>query len=228
MISVGIRADFMQLLKNRYAYVLSLVLILQAAFYYSMAYRAEHIPVVKPLSVFPASLNGWGMVSEVPIEQEIKDLLRADDTLNRVYAKSDQGPAVNLFIAFFRTQRYNQNPHSPKNCLPGNGYEPLLDRRISIHVPVWNRMITANEYVVQHGEQKSVVLYWYQSHNRVIASEYAARIWLVADAIRYHRSDTSIVRVVIPVSENDIDGAAHVGTQFIQAMWPYLLKQLPA
>jgi hypothetical protein len=62
----------------------------------------------------------------------------------------------------------------------------------------------------------------------VIASEYQARMWLVADAIRYHRSDTSIVRVVVPVFENDVDGATRTGREFIQAMFPSLLKQLPA
>ena len=51
----------------------------------------------------------------------------------------------------------------------------------------------------QHGNEKSVTLYWYQSHNRVIASEYSAKFWLVADAIRYQRSDTAIVKVVVPV-----------------------------
>ncbi len=217
----------MHLPKNTFAYVLSLVLILQAVVYYTMAYRSERIPAMSPLASFSTSLKAWRMVADVPIEPEILELLRADDTLNRVYAGPPQSPAVNLFIAYFRTQRYNQNPHSPKNCLPGNGYEPLLDSRVSIRVPVWNRNIVTNEYVVQHGDQKSVVLYWYQSHSRVIASEYSARFWLVADAIRYHRSDTSIVRVVVPVRENDVDGATRVGVGFVQAMFPDLLKQLP-
>ncbi len=218
----------MRLLKNKYVYTLSLVLLLQAALYYSLAYRAEHIPQTAPLSAFPTLIGDWRTVADVQIEPEILELLKADDTLNRVYTDSGGQTPVNLFIAFFRTQRYGQNPHSPKNCLPGNGYEQVLDRKLPVTVPVWNHPIVVNQYVVQHGENKSLVLYWYQSHNRVIASEYFARMWLVADAIRYHRSDTSIVRVVVPVHDNDLDTATGIGVQFIRALFPNLLKQLPA
>jgi EpsI family protein len=73
-----------------------------------------------------------------------------------------------------------------------------------------------------------VVLYWYQSHNRAIASEYSAKIWLVADAIRYRRSDTALVKVVVPVRGNDIEGAVKTGTGFVQSVYPQLLKQLPS
>jgi hypothetical protein len=84
-----------------------------------------------------------------------------------------------------------------------------------------------NKYVVAHGNDKSVTLYWYQSHNRVIASEYSAKFWLVADAIRYNRSDTAIVKVVLPVRGNDVDGATRTGIEFVQALFPDVLKQLP-
>jgi EpsI family protein len=218
----------MRLLSNKYAYTLTLVLIVQALVYYTVARRSEHIPATMPLAVFPTEINGWRMIRDVPIEPDVQEYLRADDTLNRQYVDSGDSVAVNLFIAFFKTQRYGQSPHSPKNCLPGNGWHPLLDRKISVSVPVWNRPIVINQYVVQHEDQKSVTLYWYQSHNRVIASEYSARIWLVADAIRYHRSDTSIVRVVVPVRNDDIDAATRMGINFVQALFPDLLRQLPA
>jgi EpsI family protein len=216
----------MRVLRNKYGYTLTLVLIIQVFLYYSVAYRSEHIPYMAPLAQFPQTIGGWTMAADVPIEKEILDVLKADDTLERIYTNSS-GSSLSLFIGFFKTQRYGQNPHSPKNCLPGNGYEALKDARMSIQVPVWNRAITTNQYVVQRGEQKSVVLYWYQSHNRVIASEYQARMWLVADAIRYHRSDTSMIRIVVPVQDNDVDDATRLGVNFIQAMFPDLLKQLP-
>ena len=87
--------------------------------------------------------------------------------------------------------------------------------------------IRVNRYVVARGEEKSVVLYWYQSHNRVIAGEFAAKFWLVADSIRYHRSDTALVRVVVPVRAGDIDSAVNNGIAFVQAIFPDLQKQLP-
>ena len=65
-----------------------------------------------------------------------------------------------------------------------------------------------------------MTLYWYQSHNRVIASEYSAKFWLVADSIRYHRSDTSLVKVVVPVRNNDAETATRTAVEFVQAIFP--------
>jgi hypothetical protein len=70
-------------------------------------------------------------------------------------------------------------------------------------------------------------LYWYQSHNRVIASEYFAKFWLVADAIRYNRSDTALVKIVVPVRNEDIETATATGISFTQTVFPSVLKQLP-
>jgi EpsI family protein len=134
---------------------------------------------------------------------------------------------VYLFIAYFKTQRYGQSPHSPKNCLPGSGWEPIEDSKMPLAVPGESSPITINKYVVAHGDDKSVTLYWYQSHGRVIASEFSAKFWLVADAIRYHRSDTALVKVIVPIRGNDIDAATQLGTGFIQSLFPPLLKQLP-
>ena len=215
-------------LLNRYTVLLSAVLVSQAVFYYAVAARSEHVPSIAPLATFPAEVPGWQMGRDLPVDDEIQGILKADDLLSREYVNQAKRAAVTLFVAFFKTQRYNQSPHSPKNCLPGNGYDTIMDTRTSFSVPSWRVPIVANKFVVQHGDEKSVVLYWYQSHNRVIASEYSAKIWLVLDAIRYHRSDTSIVRVVVPVRENEYDAATDIGIDFIRAMFPSLLKALPA
>ena len=125
-------------------------------------------------------------------------MLKADDTLNRVYVSPDAKTTASLMIAFFRTQRYGQSPHSPKNCLPGSGWQPIEDQKLAIDIPGRDAPIVINKYVISHGDEQAVVLYWYQSHNRVIAGEFAAKFWLVADAIRYSRSDTALVRVNRP------------------------------
>jgi len=91
----------------------------------------------------------------------------------------------------------------------------------------WDAPIRVNRYVVEHGDEKSVTLYWYQSHNRVIATEYAAKFWAVADSIRYRRSDTALVRIMVPVGPAGIDAAEQTGARFVQAVFPDLLHQLP-
>lgn len=216
----------MSFLKNKYAGVLTLILLLQAGTYYAVAARKEVIPNVGPLSNFPLVIGGWQTVREVPLEKEVQDVLKADDTVNREYKSPSLANSAWLFVAFFKTQRYGQAPHSPKNCLPGSGWEPTENTDISIQVPDWPTPIVTNKYVVSHGTEKSVVLYWYQSHNRIIASEYWAKFWLVADSIRYHRSDTALVRVVVPVVEDNTEAATQTGISFVQAIFPNLLKQL--
>jgi EpsI family protein len=217
----------MRFLRNRYALVLTAVLILQTGLFYAVASRTEEIPNIAPLSSFPESVGGFTSVRTVPLDQETQDVLKADDTLERIYLGPGRTNQVVLFVAYFKTQRYGQSPHSPKNCLPGSGWEPIYADRPGIPVPGWSTPIVVNRYVVEKGDDKSVILYWYQSHSRVIASEYSAKFWLVADALRYHRSDTALVRISVPVGGGDIDGATHLAVQFAQAVFPQLLKQMP-
>jgi EpsI family protein len=217
----------MSFLNNKYVRVLTVMLLLQAAAFYAVALRSEDVPRVLPLSLFPSELGGWRMAQDVAIEREVLDVLKADDTLNRVYLDPSQTASAYLFIAYFKTQRAGQAPHSPKNCLPGSGWEPLESGTQSVDIPGRPEPVVTNRYVVAHGDQKSVVLYWYQSHNRIIASEYSAKFWLVADSIRYNRSDSALVKIVSPVGETGIDAAAKSGVAFIQALFPHLLRQLP-
>ena len=218
----------MKLTGGRCAGVLTAFLLLQAALYYNAAYRSEVAPEAPPLSSFPTSRAGWRIAQELPLDQENLDVLKADDTLNRTYVDAGHGQGASLFIAFFKTQRYGQAPHSPKNCLPGSGWEAKVSSTLPIAVPGRRALIVVNKYVVEHGSDHSLVLYWYQSRNRVIASEYWAKFWLVADAIRYRRSDTSLVRVVVPMESSDPDRATKTAVDFIQALFPDLLRQFPS
>jgi EpsI family protein len=206
--------------------VITVILVLQAAAYYAVASRSEVIPSVAPLSRFPLVTGGWTMQAQYPMEKEVEDVLKADDTLNRVYLSPDRTAGASLFIAFFKTQRYGQSPHSPKNCLPGAGWQANDDRQLSLAVPGRTTPIQVNEYVIARGDQQSIVLYWYQSHSRVIAREIEAKFWLVADAIRYHRSDTALVRVIVPV-RGDRGTAERTAIAFARAAYPDLVRQLP-
>jgi EpsI family protein len=215
--------DTSSLLHKRFLYAVTLVLLVQAALFYS-ASRSEKIRPISPLQYFPMDVPGWKTIRDMPIEPEVQEVLRADDTLNRLYVNATSSAQAYLFVAYFRSQRAGQTPHSPKNCLPGSGWEALTTGYVTVPVAGEPQPVTINRYVVERGNEKSVVLYWYQSHQRVIANEFAAKFWLVADSIRYHRSDTSLVRVVVPISENDRAKAMRTGVSFVQSMYP-LLRQ---
>ena len=218
----------MNFLRSKYARIVTAALILQGVIFYAVALRAENTPTVSPLEGFPTNVAGWQMYKDVKIEQETLDVLKADDTLNRVYINPARDASTFLFIAFFKTQRYGQSPHSPKNCLPGNGYEPIESGVMTVAVPGRSEPVQVNRYLTARGDEKSVTLYWYQSHDRIIAGEFAARFWLIADSIRFHRSDTSLVKIVVPVRDGDADAATRTALDFMKAVFPPLTRQLPA
>lgn len=217
----------MEWMKGAPARVLAGILLAQSVAYYAAAYRKDESPVVTPLSAFPQASGNWTTAQEYPIEKEVQDVLRADDTLNRAYLNSSRTAAASLFIAFFKSQRYGQAPHSPKNCLPGSGWEPVEDTKLTIDVPGAAAPITVNKYIVARGETQSVVLYWYQSHGRIIAGEIPAKFWLVSDAIRYGRTDTALVRVVVPVAGSNRAAAEDTAVTFVKAIFPDVVQALP-
>ena len=216
-------------LSNKYVRIVTALLLAQVFAFYALASRKELVPDVGPLAMFPGFIGPWVGGRDFPIDQETMDILRADDTLDREYADMAKRRGVILFIAFFKTQRYGQAPHSPKNCLPGSGWEPIagLSSRPSLQVPGMDHPITINKYVSQHGTDESISLYWYQSRRRIIADEFAAKFWSILDSVQYHRSDTAIVKVTIAVQEGDINGATETGYDFVRAIFPALLRQLP-
>ena len=213
-------------LRSPQAVVASVALLLQAAVLYGVA-RSETAPPLRPLKDSPAQYGDWRMTSEGVIEQEVLDVLRADDTVTRIYTQGRTGRPASLFVAYFKTQRTGQTPHSPKNCLPGAGWTPSASDFLDLAIQGAADPVHVNRYVVSRGEEASVVLYWYQTPYRVIASEYAAKFYLVLDSIRYRRSDTALVRVVSPVLADGEEPATRAAVDFVQSFFAPLRQYLP-
>ena len=212
-------------LRSRYLQIVTVVLVAQAILFYS-ASHVENTPLPLPLKDFPTTFGSWRMIHEGVVDDETEAVLRADDLLTRSYVSPEGG--AGLFIAYFKSQRAGQSPHSPKNCLPGAGFQPVDNASGRIDVPANGGSIHINKYVVANGEDESVVLYWYQSQGRVIADEFAAKFYLIADSIRRHRSDTSLVRVVVPVLNGVTrERATQTAIDFVQAAYPVVDSWLP-
>ena len=207
--------------------ILSVVLLGQAGMFYGFS-RKENIPSRLPLAEFTLTGTPWKNVQDIELSQDELDVLQADDILQREYQNQTSSREASLFVAFFDTQKTGKAPHSPKNCLPAAGYVPMQSSIVDIAVPGEAQPVQVNRYIVARGENQSVVLYWYQSHNRTIASEYWAKFYTVADSIRYNRSDTALVRVVVPVVNGDTDTAIKTATDFTIAFFPQLKKYLPS
>ncbi len=206
------------------ARLVTVFLVIQSALLYS-SIRTEFVPNSRPLAELPRTIAPWTMVQESFVDKETMDVLKADDTLNRVY-QGPTGDQASLFVAAFRTQRNGKSPHSPKNCLPGSGWTQLSSDDYSIDVGL-PAPIVVNRYVIVHGEERELVLYWYQSRGRVVADEFKAKFWVVADAMRLNRTDTALVRVIVGIVNNDEGAATRTGASFVQAFFNTLRQYLP-
>jgi EpsI family protein len=197
------------------------------------ASKAEPTPIRESLAGLPIVLGNWQGRVERDFEPEIVRVLGVDDYTVRSY--SSAGRRVGLYIGYHATQRHGDTIHSPLNCLPGAGWTPAMQDRAVVTVadPATgaDRHIQINKVVIERGLDRQLVLYWYQSHGRVVASEYWGKVYTVVDAIRHNRTDAALVRVIAPVASRDADELAtaeKAAVEFVQTLFPHLGKHLPS
>ena len=192
--------------------------------------RRAEVPLPRTdFDSFPMNIGPWRAVVDPPLDEAVLKVLGADDYLSRVYYRPG-GAAVGLFMGFYASQRQGDTIHSPLNCLPGSGWEPVSQGRLMIPaVGGAGPDIEVNRYIVQKGLDRQMVLYWYQSHGRVVASEYKSRLFLIADAMRLNRTDGAMIRVIAPIrSAQDESNAEALATTFVHALFPQLSGYLPS
>jgi EpsI family protein len=209
---------------NRFLGIASVILAGQAVLFYT-ANGSERTPLAMPLLRFPERFGAWRMFEQGVVEKESLEVLKADDTMYRGYQNDMLKFRGWVFIAYFQTQRQGQSPHSPKNCLPGAGWQPEASDQVD--VPVEGETIRINHFVVSRGDEAQIVYYWYQSQGRAIAGEFAAKFYLIADSIRKHRSDTALIRVTVPRPPGMTEVAQTAGLDLVRSVYPAVKSYLP-
>jgi EpsI family protein len=182
-------------------------------------------PVVphQPLHELPYRLATW-RGEERPLEERIVRAVGVSDYTNRVYLNPPDAPVL-LYVGYYASQKTGDTIHSPKNCLPGAGWDPIHSGYASISVP-GGRQIVVNEYVVQQDLDRQLVFYWYQGRGRVIASEYWGKFWMMADAVSRNRTDGALVRLTTPMNDSEAKARARLVT-FTQLLFPHLDELIP-
>jgi len=210
------------------------LLILTACFiaatgYAAYAMRPEVVPLRQSLTSMPPEIGRWTGRDTAPFSDQIMAVLGVDEYVSRVFYAGGADP-VSLYVGYYHSQREGDTIHSPMNCLPGAGWEPIATGRAEVKIAGSPEPIRVNRYVIRKGIERQVVLYWYQSHGRVVASEYWSKIYMVYDAVRLNRSDAALVRVISPVlpSEDSEDAAERRATEFVQSLFPLLGNYLPS
>ncbi|MEQ1947508.1 MAG: exosortase C-terminal domain/associated protein EpsI [Bryobacteraceae bacterium] len=189
---------------------------------------SENPPTLVDLNQFPEQTGRWKKMGDTPIDPVIAAQLGADRIMERFYRAPDSSAAgLDFFVAWFQSQRGGKTqPHSPQVCLPGSGWVP--EQTGEIHINTSLGTIPANRYVVTSSlGQRAVVLYWYQSPRRVLAGEWESKFWLIPDAFRDHRTDTSLVRIVAWAEKDNVDKATAEAVDFAQSSYPTLRGLLP-
>jgi EpsI family protein len=197
--------------------------------YLARTTRAEPVVPRERLNACPVQINDWNGRRAANLDEKILAVLGVDDYINRLYFNS-RGALVSLYVGYYGSQRQGDTIHSPLNCLPGAGWLPVRQGRINIAVANGageNRDIEVNRLVIEKGLDRQLVLYWYQSHGRVVASEYWGRAYLVLDAVRLSRTDGALVRVITPIGESEADSEREA-VDFMQSLFPLLDRVLPS
>ena len=184
--------------------------------------RTEINPERSRFVSFPATIGEWHGNASL-LEPQVEHDLAVDDYILSDYSKAD-GKAVNLYVAYYVSQRTGESPHSPSVCIPGNGWAiTKLERTNDGAGQPLNRAI------IERNNSKQLVYYWYEERGRRIASEYWSKWYLLSDAITKNRSDGALVRLITPILpgelERDADGRLQL---FMRDLLPGLSGYLPS
>ena len=166
------------------------------------AYLGEARVDRKQLKDFPEQVGDWRRARPDQIlDDATMAVLRASDYLLRDYRRPD-GQAANFYVGYYASQREGASYHSPLNCLPGSGWTLSEPGKVMVPLPDGSQF-AANKYVIANGENRSLMLYWYQGRGRQVASEYWGKVYTVIDSVRLRRSDGAMVRVTVPLGDSE-------------------------
>jgi exosortase D (VPLPA-CTERM-specific) len=191
--------------------------------------RTETPPERKMFAAFPLSLNGWiGQDQSVP--KEALDTLKLTDYLSVNYANTTSRNNVNLWIAYYATQRKGVSIHSPRSCLPGGGWliETLEQFDVADVMHATGKPLRVNRAVIKKDGYTQVVYYWFDGRGRDITNEYAAKWYIFEDAMTKNRTDGALVRVITMVDDpSKIAEADKTLTTFLQNFYPLFPTYIP-
>jgi len=198
-----------------------LILVVQTAASRVLSIPERRLPP-PDLRGLPARLGAWEQRGEEALDPNTVAYLRPDEYILRDYVNGASGTSINVFVAYFKSLQGKYGPHSPRVCLPGAGWLVRSSRTTSVGGIEGSRTIPVNEYVMEKSGSRILVVFWYQNERDAWADEFWAKIRLLPDLIRYHRSDASLVRLISPTTDAGNDFGNCV--QFMDVLVPTLTR----
>lgn len=181
-------------MRNVRRFLPALVLAFGCVFVWNARSQAA-VPLAAPLASVMAEVPGY-RVQEQRISPEERRVAGMSDYVARIYWR-DSVPAFTTFVSYYERQTQGKTIHSPRNCLPGAGWEVLSADTQDVMLD--GRPVTLNRSLLKNGAATAVVFYWYQGRGRVVANEYAVKWNLLRDAALAGHTEEALVRVVVPL-----------------------------
>lgn len=164
---------------------------------------------------------------DVPVSEAELRVAGVTDHLLRNYEQRIDGASAgwfSVYIGYYDRQTQGRTIHSPKNCLPGGGWEPLASRREVLQTSLGD--VPVNRYLLRKGDEYALVLYWYQGRGRIESNEYVVKWDLLRDSALRQRSEEALGRIVVPVTAGE-DSAFALASRVAAAVIPALSRALP-
>jgi EpsI family protein len=180
-----------------------------AAVSWLMPRPQEIIPERASFSDFPLEIGAWSGRRR-PLERTYLDALKLDDYMLADYAKD--GRVVNLYVAYYNSQRKGEAVHSPRACMPGGGWQLSdFNQRTLANINVNGRPLRVNRTLIALGDERQLVYYWFEQRGRVITNEFVVKWYLFWDALTRNRTDGALVRVITQVPHGGSEADADAG-----------------
>ena len=181
----------------------------------------------QPLNSLPMQIDGWTGQDNDPIDQTSLDILGNPEYVLRDYTSPSGQFPVNLFIAYYATQKAGETPHTPFHCIPGAGWALAQHRIISLKNSDGSTF-PANRFVMVQGRQRALLVYWFEAQGQEVANEYLLKYDLVKNSIRLHRSDGALIRLITVMEDGESADAAQARMmQFGDHVLPMLGNYVP-
>ena len=204
-----------------------LILVAMGLFSYQVQEREELTPSRQTFLDFPMDISGW-RGTPMAMEKQYVDTLRFDDYLLADFQGPTTAGPVNFYIAYYQSQKKGQSAHSPKTCLPGGGWEMNSLTETSVTENGTGKVFPANRVVIQKGDFRQIVLYWFKQRDRLITDEYLVKAFLFWDSMTRRRSDGALIRLTAPLLTGEDETAVDRRLQqFASLIQPIMSAYVP-
>lgn len=205
--------------------IIIIVFLVMTAILTSVFSRSERILPNKSFDLFPVEIGEWKGVKE-NLDQKVYNILGVEEYILGNY-RNQRGNRINLYVGFYQSQKEGDLIHSPKNCMPGAGWNIIKTDQEPIVFHKGQKPRNVIRLLLQKGGEKQIVLYWFHSRGRIIGSEYMQKIWLVIDSMTKQRTDGAFVRLISPIITSE-ETTAKILTEFAREIKPILDEYIPS